>query len=144
MPLTSDQRAFVEGNRVAHLATADALGTPHILPVCFVLAADTVYIALDAKPKRVEPLKLKRARNIVDNPSVSLLADRYDEDWARLGWVRLDGRAELLVQGSEHTEALRSLHERYPQYESLLPAEAPVISVRVEQVSSWGDLSVRS
>ena len=101
----------------------------------------SVYIALDAKPKRVAPLRLKRVRNIAENAEVSLLVDRYDADWSQLGWVRLDGRAELIVQGQEHADALRLLRQRYLQYELMLPDDAPVIAVRVHRVASWGNLS---
>ena len=139
--LTPGQQTFISGQRVAHLATTDARGAPHIVPVCYVLADDSVYIGLDAKPKRVVPLRLKRVRNIIGNPQVSLLVDRYDEDWSRLAWVRLDGSAELLLHGPEHEQALRLLRERYSQYGTLLPEDAPVIAVRVERVATWGDLA---
>lgn len=139
--LTPTQSTFLDGQRVAHLATADKTGAPHIVPVCYVLRGASVYIAIDAKPKRVAPLRLKRVRNIAENAAVSLVVDRYDEDWGRLGWVRLDGRAELIDQGQEHAAALRLLRRRYVQYESMLPDDALVIAVRVDRVASWGDLS---
>ena len=139
--LTPTQQAFLDGRRIAHLATADGGGVPHVVPVCFVASDSAVYVALDAKPKRVAPLQLKRVRNIAENARVSLLVDRYDEDWTRLAWVRLDGRAELLLEGPEHAEALRLLRERYTQYESMLPADAPVIAVRIERATGWGALS---
>ena len=139
--LTPAQRAFLDGRRVAHLATADGGGAPHVVPVCFVASGGVIYVALDAKPKRVAPLELKRVRNIAENPRVSLLVDRYDEDWTRLGWVRLDGLAEVLLEGHEHAEALRLLRERYAQYESMMPNDAPVIAVRIERASGWGSLA---
>ena len=139
--LTPTQSTFLKGQRVARLATADEAGAPHIVPVCFVLDGASVYIGLDAKPKRVAPLRLKRVRNIAENAEVSLLVDRYDEDWSRLGWVRLGGRAELIVEGQEHADALRLLRQRYFQYGSMLPDDAVVIAVRVNRVASWGDLS---
>ena len=142
--LTTGQSTFLNTQRVARLATADKVGAPHIVPVCYALDGATVYVALDAKPKRVAPLRLKRVRNIAENAEVSLLADRYRDDWSQLGWVRLDGRAEVLLQGPEQAEAHRLLRLRYPQYESVLPEDAPVLSVRVHRVASWGDLSVRS
>ena len=139
--LTPTQSTFLNEQRVARLATADRAGAPHIVPVCYVLDGASVYIALDAKPKRVPPLRLKRVRNIAENAEVSLLVDRYGEDWSQLGWVRLDGRAELIVQGREHADALRLLRQRYVQYESMLPDDAVVIAVRVHRVASWGHLS---
>ena len=139
--LTPTQSTFLDSQRVAHLATADKTGAPHVVPVCYVLRGASVYIAIDAKPKRVAPLRLKRVRNIAENAAVSLVVDRYDEDWSRLGWVRLDGRAELIDQGQEHAAALRLLRRRYVQYGSMLPDDALVIAVRVDRVASWGDLS---
>ena len=139
--LTPMQSTFLNVQRVARLATADKAGVPHIVPVCYVVEGASVYIALDAKPKRVAPLQLKRVRNIAQNEEVSLLVDRYDEDWSQLGWVRLDGRAELIEQGQEHADALRLLRQRYRQYESMLPDGAVVIAVRLHRVASWGDLS---
>ena len=90
--LNEDQRRFLESRRVAHLATADAGGMPHVVPVCFALHENAVYVTIDQKPKG-NPRSLKRLRNIAENPSVALVADRYDEDWARLGWVMLRGPA---------------------------------------------------
>ena len=120
--LTPTQLTFLNHQRVARLATADKAGVPHIVPICYVVEGASVYIALDAKPKRVAPLRLKRVRNIAENAEVSLLVDRYDEDWSQLGWVRLDGRAELIVHGQEHADALRLLRQRYRQYELMLPS----------------------
>ena len=139
--LTPTQSTFLNRQRVARLATADKAGVPHLVPVCYVWDGASVYIALDAKPKRIAPLQLKRVRNIAENAEVSLLVDRYDEDWSQLGWVRLDGRAELIAQGQEHATALRLLRQRYVQYVSMLADDAPVIAVRVHRVASWGNLS---
>ncbi len=134
--LKAGERAFLEGRRVAHLATADAAGQPHVVPVCFALADDAVYIAIDRKPKSGRPLK--RLRNIAENPQVMLTADRYDdEDWTRLRWVMLRGRAELLEGGAEHAEAQRLLRARYSQYRTMDLAPLPVIAIRIERVTGW-------
>ena len=141
MTITPEQLRFLSAQRVGRLATADAGGVPHVVPVCYAVDEASVYIGLDAKPKQVEPTQLKRVRNIIENPRVSMIVDRYDEDWTRLGWVRLDGRAEVLLIGPERQTAIRLLRDRYEQYERLLPDDAPVIVVRVEQASSWGNLA---
>ena len=134
--LGDDERAFLEGRRVAHLATADAAGAPHVVPVCFALAGDSVYIAIDRKPKSGR--RLKRLRNIAGNPQVVLTADRYDdEDWSRLRWVMLRGRAALLESGAEHDGAQRLLRARYRQYRAMDLAPLPVIAIRIERVTSW-------
>jgi PPOX class probable F420-dependent enzyme len=141
--LTYDQRRFLESRPVGHLATADSGGAPHVVPVCFAMSETAAYITIDQKPKG-NPRGLKRLRNIADNPSAALVADRYDEDWRRLGWVMLRGRAEILEAGAEHDAAQELLRARYPQYRGMRLAELPVIAIRVERVTSWGELSEQS
>ena len=140
--LSTGQQRFLETQRVARLATADAHGAPHVVPVCFALAGGTLYVTIDEKPKRRTGPPLKRLRNIAENPAVAVVADRYDEDWARLGWVMLQGRADILSAGSEHARAQVLLRARYPQLGAMNIEALPVIAVRVERVASWGDLSV--
>jgi PPOX class probable F420-dependent enzyme len=139
--LQDRERGFLMASRVGHLATADARGNPHVVPVCFALSEDTLYITIDEKPKRSSGRPLKRLRNMMDNPSVAFVADRYDEDWARLGWVMLRGRAEILADGPEHHHAQTLLRERYPQYRAMQLAELPVIALRIDRVTGWGDLA---
>ena len=100
--LAERERAFLLGRRVARLASADAQGEPHVVPVCFALSESSVYITIDRKPKREGARALKRLRNIAENPAVALVADHYEEDWSRLAWVMLRGRAEILHEGREH------------------------------------------
>ena len=138
--LSDAERRFVDAQRVARLATADAQGEPHAVPVCFVLAGDALYIAIDEKPKRVPAMALKRLRNIAENPAVAIIVDRYDEDWTRLAWVMLRGRAEILASGAEHDRAQRLLVSRYPQLAAMRIEPLPVIAVRVIKVTSWGRL----
>lgn len=138
--LAARERAFVERQRVARLATADAAGAPHVVPVCFALAGDTVYVAIDRKPKRADARSLKRLRNIAANPQVCLVLDRYDEDWRRLAWVMLHGRAEILADGAEHAAAQALTQARYPQLAAMDLGGLPVIAARLERVSSWGAL----
>ena len=134
--LGEDERAFLEAQRVAHLATADGAGIPNVGPVCFTLAGDTVYMSIDRKPKSGRPLK--RLRNIAENPHVALIADLYDDDdWTRLRWVVVRGRAEILEGGAEHDEAQALLRARYPQYRAMDLAPLPVIAIRIERATSW-------
>jgi PPOX class probable F420-dependent enzyme len=134
------ERRFVESRRVGHLATADRDGRPHVVPVCFVLAEDSLYITIDGKPKR-DPRHLKRLKNIAENPATALVVDRWDEDWQRLGWVMLRGPAHILAGGPEHDQAQALLRERYPQYRTMELAPLPVIAMRIERTNAWGDLS---
>ncbi|MBV8738613.1 MAG: TIGR03668 family PPOX class F420-dependent oxidoreductase [Alphaproteobacteria bacterium] len=138
--LSNDQCRFLDSRRVGHLATADKRGAPHVVPVCFAISDNTAYITIDQKPKG-NPRALKRLRNITENPSVALVGDRYDEDWSRLGWVMLRGRAEILDSGAEHGMAQELLRARYPQYQAMQLMDLPVIAIRIAQVASWGDLS---
>lgn len=139
--LSNDQRRFLDSRRVGHLATADKRGLPYVVPVCFAISENTAYITIDQKPKG-NPRALKRLRNITENSSVALVGDHYDEDWSRLGWVMLRGRAEILDSGAEHGMAQELLRARYPQYHAMQLADLPVIAIRIERVASWGDLSV--
>ena len=126
---------------MAHLATADARAVPHVVPVCFALHDTTLYITIDAKPKRAPGTALKRERNILENPAVAVVVDRYDEDWTRLGWVMLRGQAEILADGAEHDDAQALLRARYPQLAAMQIADLPVIAIRITRATSWGNLS---
>jgi PPOX class probable F420-dependent enzyme len=137
--MNPDQRAFLNRRHLAHLATADRNGAPHVIPVCYAVAEDDLYIAIDEKPKRRDR-PLKRLRNISENPAVAVIVDRYDEDWSRLGWVLLRGRATLVHDGPEFTTALALLRARYPQYATMNLEANPVIAVRIDRVTSWGNL----
>src|SRR5262245_52875623 len=140
--LSDGERQFLAQQRVAYLATADRGAIPHVVPVCFAISEQTLYVTIDEKPKRGSALALKRLRNIAENPSVALVVDRYDEDWARLGWVMLRGRAEILSEGTEHDKAQALLRSRYPQLGAMQIAHYPVIAVRIAKSTSWGDLSM--
>jgi PPOX class probable F420-dependent enzyme len=121
--------------RVARLATADGAGRPHLVPIVFAVADDTVYSAVDAKPKR--STALRRLANVRDNPAVSLLVDHYADDWTTLWWVRGDGHGRVLDRpAAEARRAVELLAGRYPQYR-LQPPEGPVLAVDVERWSGW-------
>jgi PPOX class probable F420-dependent enzyme len=137
--LTDQQRAFLAAQRVARLATADAAGRPHVVPVCYALIRDKVYFTIDEKPKK-KPTALKRLANLRANPFAALVADRYDEDWSRLGWVMVQGAAQILPSGAEHDLAQAALRERYPQLAAMRIEALPVVAVRIEHAASWGRL----
>jgi PPOX class probable F420-dependent enzyme len=140
--LSEGERRFLAHQRVAHLATADRRAVPHVVPVCFAISEHTLYVTIDEKPKRRPATALKRLRNIAENPAVAIIVDRYDEDWTRLGWVMLCGHAEILNEGTEHRDAQVRLRSRYPQLGAMQIAKYPVIAVRIERATSWGNLSV--
>jgi PPOX class probable F420-dependent enzyme len=134
------QARFLEKGRVAHLATADRAGMPHVVPVCYAVAGGRLYITIDEKPKR-GPRSLKRLANILENPRAAVVVDRWEEDWSRLGWVMLRGPAEILYEGAEHDRAQALLKSRYPQLGPMALAALPVIALSVERVASWGNLA---
>ncbi|HEY7723073.1 MAG TPA: TIGR03668 family PPOX class F420-dependent oxidoreductase [Pedococcus sp.] len=120
---------------VARLATVTAAGRPHLVPVAFVLVGDTVWTAVDQKPKTTR--SLHRLANIEAHPRVSLLADHYDDDWSRLWWVRADGHASVVeLAGTDATAALSSLVAKYPQYRAD-PPTGPLIRIAVDTWRSW-------
>ena len=140
--LSDIERLFLNNRRVAHLATADRDAAPHVVPVCFAIFDDTLYVAIDAKPKRSLSNPLKRLKNIAQNPAVAVIVDRYAEDWGQLGWVMLRGRAQILNDGREHDEAQALLRSRYPQLKRMQIAGLPVIALRIVSATSWGNLSL--
>lgn len=127
-------RERVVAARVARLATVTAAGRPHVVPCCFALVADTIYSAVDAKPKTT--LALRRLANIAANPSASLLVDQYDDDWSTLWWVRLDGVARVAVDPPERERALSLLGAKYPQY-ACVPPPGDVIAIEVTAWRAW-------
>ena len=120
--------------RVAHLATADAQGRPHVVPIAFAHHDENLYFAVDDKPKRSR--NLKRLRNIAGNPLVSVLVDHYEDDWTRLWWVRLDGVAHVLAHNAEAQGALDLLARKYPQYRDARPP-GPVVAITVQRMTGW-------
>jgi len=120
--------------RVARLATVDATGAPHLVPLVFAVEGDKIYSAVDHKPKR--STKLKRLANIALNPNVSLLVDHYSDDWAQLWWARIDGPARLIETGEEWERAIERLADKYPQYRGQ-PPTGDVIEITIDRVSGW-------
>lgn len=136
--LTSTQaRERFAAARVARLATADAAGRPHLVPVVFAVDGDSVTLAVDHKPKRTT--RLKRLANIAANPAVCLLVDHYDEDWDLLWWARADGEARVLAPRDASPEAAQRvavLAARYGQYTDRPPG-GPVVVITVHRWTGW-------
>ena len=120
--------------RVARLATADAGGMPHVVPLVFVLLDRTIYWAVDRKRKRSQ--RLKRLTNIEENPNVAVVADHYDEDWSKLWWVRAAGKARIVGDDNERIRALMALGTKYPQYREQEP-DGPVVAIDLGRISGW-------
>ena len=120
--------------RVARLATIDPDGRPNLVPIVFVLEGDTLYTAVDDKPKRSR--RLRRVENVETRPDVTVLVDHYEDEWSRLWWVRLRGRGRVLPEGPEFDRALALLTRKYRQY-SDSPLPGPVIAIDVMEWRSW-------
>ena len=131
--------ALLRESRIARLGTADAAGQPLVVPVCYVFDGRHCFSAIDAKPKRVPPRALRRVRNIEANPRASLVVDRYDEDWSRLAWVIVEGRADILTAGAERAAAVDLLREKYAQYRAmgLDREEAMLIRIMPDRLLFW-------
>jgi PPOX class probable F420-dependent enzyme len=138
MSLTKKQFALIRTARVAHLATADAKGQPHVIPICFVFDGKYFYSPIDEKPKRVAPRKLKRITNIRENPNVSLVIDRYEEDWRKLAYILVFGKAQIVLSGKKYLEAIRVLRKKYPQYQTMAIDDRPMIVIKPKKVMGWG------
>jgi PPOX class probable F420-dependent enzyme len=143
--LTPAQRRLLDSSRRATLATIDPRGRPRLVPICFVVGAGSplrLFSPIDEKPKSTgDPMRLARVRDILARPDVTILVDRWDEDWSRLGWLRLGGTARILEPGdAEHGPAVAALRAKYPQYLDQRLEGRPIIRVTIERATSWGDL----
>ena len=130
----AEARALFASAPVARLATVRPDGSPHVVPVCFAFSGETIFTAVDHKPKATAALA--RLRHIAAEPRVALLADRYEDDWSRLWWVRVDGDAAVAESAAEREAALAALMAAYPQYAER-PPQGPVIGVRPRRFRGW-------
>lgn len=135
------ERAFIEGGRLAHLATVDAGGEPHVVPVCYAYDGERFFIAIDEKPKRPDRT-LKRVSNVLETGRAALVIDRYDDaDWSLLAWLMARGSVTMLgPDDSAHERVVALLRERYRQYRAMTLERAQIIAIAPERITSWGAL----
>lgn len=138
--LSTQASRLIRSARVAHLATSDASGIPHVVPICFVFDGERFFSPIDEKPKRVSPVKLKRLRNIAENSDVALVIDRYDEDWRQLAYILIFGKARILRRGKTHQQTVKLLRRKYRQYRTMAIQERPMISITPKQFVVWGKI----
>jgi PPOX class probable F420-dependent enzyme len=139
MELEPRLHKFIESHRVAHLATVDAHGRPSVVPVCYAFINGTFYSVIDEKPKTVRSSRLRRIENIRSNPNVALVIDDYSEDWQRLAYVHVRGRAAIIEPdaGDEYAAAIVALRQKYPQYRSMKIEVQPMIRLVPENMRFW-------
>jgi len=136
--LDEKTRRFIDGHRVARLATVDRNGAPLVVPICYAFLKGDIFSAIDAKPKSVEANKLRRVRNIQENPNVALVIDDYSDDWSQLVYVLITGRAAILSPGSPyHQPAVAALRKKYRQYETMPIGAASLIEIIPERIKLW-------
>jgi PPOX class probable F420-dependent enzyme len=127
---------LLRSSRTGHLATAGAAAEPHVVPVCYALVGDALYIAIDEKPKSGR--RLLRLRNIDTTGRAALVVDHYDEDWTQLAWVLARGPARTITPSdSNHTPAIHALRDKYPQYQTMALEDAELIELRPDRWSEW-------
>jgi len=133
-------KQFILSHRVARMATIDKLGRPLVVPICYAYDGKNLYSPIDKKPKKAPARELKRISNIIYNPYVSIVIDDYHEEWSKLCYVIVHGRAELLESGEDYLKSLSILCEKYPQYleMNLSSLNLPVIKVVPDRILSWG------
>ena len=146
--LSTAERAFLSESRRAVLATIARDGLPRLVPICFVLESvrPVLWTPLDEKPKTVDDvMQLARVRDIVVDPRVTVLVDRWDEDWGRLAWFRCLGTAALVESGDDATArhaAIAALRAKHPQYAAHDLEARPMIRIAIERAASWGALTL--
>lgn len=139
MALSDAARAFLDAHAVGHLATADASGAPHVIPLCYARLGDRLYFVADDKPKRHGPRALKRLANIATNPRVALVVDDYDDDWRRLAYLLLHLDAAVVDDRAEYDAACAALRTRYAPYRDMPLALAthPLVRMTVRRWHLW-------
>jgi len=135
MRLTPSASRLIRSARVAHLATADSSGQPHVIPICFVFDGKSFYFAIDEKPKRTT--KLKRLKNIAENPNVAFVIDTYDEDWRKLGYILVFATARITNAGKTHGAAIKLLRRKYHQYRAMALEKNPIVALQPKRFVAW-------
>ena len=147
MQLSPQQARRLADAPVGRLSTASAAGVPHVIPVCFAVDLEAggqpIYSVLDQKPKRAALTRLRRVRNILENPQAALVVDHYEAEWDKLWYILVTGQAQLLTEdapagaGAERAKAIELLRAKYPQYRAMDIGENPVLRVSPERAVAW-------
>lgn len=128
---------FLLESRLAHLATSSKHGKPHVIPICYAYDGSSFYSPIDKKPKSSPPSGLRRILNITENPQVSVVVDRYGENWSELRYVLVQGSARIIHRGADHKRAVSLLRKKYSQYHAMKLEKRPIIKIEPTRVTAW-------
>src|SRR5262245_36512208 len=124
---------FLNLQRVAHVATADGRGVPHVVPVCLVVDAGRLYFASGKAGRKIRDLRA--------SPHVAVSADDYTEAWGRLRGLVVSGTARIHARNPIFRRIRRRLYAKYPQYPTeatLSEVDSVVIEITPRRVYAWG------
>jgi len=130
-------RDLLRESRLGHLATSNRSRVPHVVSICFVFHEGWIYSSIDEKPKRREPEELRRIINIRANPNVCVVIDHYEENWRKLKFIIIHGKAEMIQSGKEHQQAITQLRKKYQQYRSMSLQTRPIIKISPTRIKTW-------
>jgi PPOX class probable F420-dependent enzyme len=136
--LTARQRQILLASRVGHLSTTGLDSQPYVVPCCFAVVEDEIVTPIDEKPKSVPGRRLRRVRNLLENPQVALVVDHFEEDWTKIGYLLILGQASLIEAGRDHPQALSALRTKYRQYAAMALEDQPLIVISPIRVTAWG------
>lgn len=131
------EEELVRESRVARMATVDEKDTPHVVAIVYGFDGKRLFTPIDEKPKKDSTKKLRRIKNIENNRAVTVLVDQYHEDWSRLAWVQVRGRADILTDGRVYEKGISLLNEKYIQYSEMRLDDKPLIVVYPTKIVSW-------
>ncbi|MDW8215702.1 MAG: TIGR03668 family PPOX class F420-dependent oxidoreductase [Roseiflexaceae bacterium] len=134
--MTAWERDFIANGRVARMATVGTDGQPAVVPIVYAFDG-RLYTPIDAKPKQVEAMRLRRVKNIQANPHVAIVVDYYSENWDELAWVLIRGTAVVVAGGADYVTGIDLLRQKYPQYATLSLSDSPLIIVTPTAIRGW-------
>jgi len=137
MTLSAAALAFAEAHRLAHLATCGGDGQPHVVPICYAVEAAALHFVVDEKPKASK--RLRRLRNLEENPRAAVVIDDYDDEWRRLAYLLLRGTASVVRDPGEYQRVVALLRARYGPYRAmpLAMVDNPLVRIAIESEHFW-------
>lgn len=123
-------RAFIAAAHVCRMATVDSSGEPHVVPLCPAFDGErTLYVDVGHSSAN--------ARNVAANPTVEVVVDEYDDNWALLKGVLLHCQAEVAAK-EEQDAAWELMKKQYPQHKEFDWEPRLTLALRIRSWTSWG------